>query len=90
MVPCLGLQWMQIFPPPRPGQTMEGYSCPWTSLFDDRVLGVGQVSSFCSYQGGDHVLAHKFTVDFPMQSNWSGGPGRIPLVGCSRNIINLG
>ena len=69
---------------------MEGHSCPRTSLFKDRVLGVGRVSSFCSYQGGDRVLLHQCTVNVPMRYNWSGGPGRIPLVGCSRNIINLG
>ena len=68
---------------------MEGNYRTQTSLFEDRVLGVGQVSILFSYQDGDYVLAHQCTVTFPMRSNWLSGPGRIPLVGCSRNIINL-
>ena len=81
VTPWLGPQWMQIFPPPRSGRTMEGHSHPQNSLFEDRVIGVGQVSSFCSYQGGDRVLAQQYTVAVPMRSNWSGVPSRIPLVG---------
>ena len=52
VVLCLGPQWMQILPPQGPVQTMEGYCRHWTSLFDDRVLGVDQARIFCSYQGG--------------------------------------
>ena len=80
---------MLIFPPPSPVRTMEGHSCPRNALFEDRVISVGQVGSFCSYQDGDRDLAQQCTIAVSMQSNWSGGPGKIPLVGCSRNIINL-
>ena len=68
---------------------VKGHSRPRTSLFEDRVLGVGRVSSCCSYQGGDRVWAQQCTVAVLMRSNWPGGPGRNPLVGCSRNKINL-
>ena len=62
---------------------------PWTSFFEDRVLGVGRVSSCCSYQGFDHVWAQRCTAAVPMRLNWLGGTVRSPLIGCSRNIINL-
>ena len=81
---------MQRCPPPRPGQMVEVHSHPSTSLLEGRVLVVGWFSSFCSYQGGDRVLAQKCIAASPMRSNWWGVPDRIPFVGCSRNIINLG
>ena len=68
---------------------VEGHFCPWGLLFKDRVLGVGRVRSCCSYQGGDRVWAQQYTIAVLMRSNWSGGLGGSPLVGCSRNRINL-
>ena len=46
---------MQRFPRPRLGQTVEGHSRFLGSLFKDRLLDVGRVRSFCSYQGVEHV-----------------------------------
>ena len=63
---------------------MEGHSCPWGSLFEDRVLGVGRVGSCCTYQGVDCVWAHQCTVAVLMQSNWLSGPGGSLLFGCIR------
>ena len=80
---------MQRCPLSRLGWKVEGHSRSWTSLFVDRVMGVGQVSSCCSYQGGDHVWAQWCTVSVLMWSIWLGDSGGSPLVGCSRNMVNL-
>ena len=68
---------------------VEGHYRLRTSLFEDKVLGVGRVISCCSYQGSDRVWAQRCTVAVPMRPNWTGGPGGSPLVGRSRNKINL-
>ena len=52
-------------------------------------MGVGGVRSCGSYQGGDIFWSQKCTIAVMVRSNWFRGPGGSPLVGCSRNSINL-
>ena len=89
MAPWPGQRLMQRYPPLRMERTVEGHSHPWTSLFDDRVLGVVRVISCYSYEGTELVCAQRCTISVLMESNWPGGTGGNPLVGCSRNRINL-
>ena len=85
----VGRKWRQRFPTPRMGRIMEGHSSPGNYFFEDGVMVVGLVRICCSYQGGDHVWEHQCTADVSMRSNWSGDLSGIPLVGCSRNRINI-
>ena len=52
-------------------------------------MDLGRVSSCNSNQGGDSVWSQQCTVGVLIRSNWFGGPGGIPLIGCSRNLIKL-
>ena len=87
--PWPGRRLMQRFPPPSLGLTVDGHARPRTSLFEDRVLGVGRVSSCCIDQGDDRAWVQLCTVAVPMRSNWSDGTDRSPLVGCSISILIL-
>ena len=75
-------KWMQRCPLPRLGHKMEGYSCPWTALFEDRVLGVDRVSSCCI----SRVMTMTGHSDVPSLSR-CGPTDRVVLVGVHLLVV---